>query len=146
MRYQSAKLILAFAAAVLLASPVVRAAEDIRTVDMTVPLLDEAGKPLKDSSQATTEDPKCNKCGGFTLGIAIDHALKVRYADEQNLPGEQNWARALLGDRIKSDKAAKLTVKEADTIERLVMKAYQGPLIAQIVPKIDPNRKVPELQ
>jgi len=121
-------------------------ADDQRAVDMTAVLHDGNGRVLKDFSEQAQGDQACEKCPALTVGRAVDHALKARFPDEQNLPGEQSWARALLGDRVKADKAARLTLKEAETIERLVMKAYTGEVIAQIVPMLDPNRKPPELQ
>jgi hypothetical protein len=115
-------------------------------VDMTTPLHEEDGSVSKHVEQATKDDPKCEKCEPVTLGFAINRALNMAFEDERGLPGEQKWARSLLGDRIKSDKAAALTAAETALIERMIEKAYPGFYIRQIIPLIDPNHPAPKIE
>lgn len=126
--------------------PAVFATEPTPAINMTKPLMDEKGKPLINGFEATPTDPKCDKCPVLTIGSAISHALNGQYDDERGLDGGQKWARSALAERIAGQKDAHLTAKEADTIEKLVERAYGGLVIKQIVPLIDPNKKVPELQ
>lgn len=118
---------------------------DSLAVDMTKPLLDEKGKPIADATQAEKDDPGCAHCPVFTVGAAISRALNTQFPDEQ-ITGDQKWSRSVLADRIKADKHATLTLKEAQLIETVVGKAYSGLVIKQIVPLIDPNHKPPEIQ
>lgn len=116
------------------------------TIDMTVLIVDEQGHTMKYQGEASADDPDCKKCSQLTLGKAISFALNTSFQDERNMPGDQRWARSILADRIRSEKAANLTAKEVSTIETVVEKLYSGQIIKQIVPRIDPNRKVPDLQ
>lgn len=116
-----------------------------RTIDMTVPMHEEDGSVSKHLEHATKDDTKCEKCEPITLGFVIAHALNLQFQDEQNLPGEQKWARSLLGERIKDDKAAVLSAPETALIERVVEKAYPGYYIRQIIPLIDPNHPIPKI-
>ena len=123
-------------------------AEDAKqhTIDMTIPMHDEDGSVSKHLEPATKDDPKCEKCDPITLGFTINHALNLQFRDEENLPGEQKWARSLLGERIKDDKAAALSAPEAALIEKVVEKAYPGYYIRQIIPLIDPNHRPPKVE
>ena len=129
----------------LLAFSVVHADES-RTVNMQTTIKDEKGKPAKDFAYVTKEDPTCANCSLLTVGVVIARALNATFPDERDLSGEQKWARSVLADRLKDNKAATLTVKEADLIEKLVGKAFGGETIKQVVPLIDPNKKTPEIQ
>ena len=120
-------------------------ADNSHVVDMTKPLVDEKGKAIPDATQAEKDDPSCAHCPVFTVGAAIARALNTQFPDEQ-ISGDQKWSRAVLADRIKNDKRAQLTVKEAQVIETVIGKAYSGLVIKQIVPLIDPNHKPPEIQ
>lgn len=135
------------AAVFLAASVSAHAADPERTIDMTAVLHDENGRVMKDfTEQQGPADTTCEKCAPLTIGRAIDHTLKAVFPDEQGLSREQLWTRALLGDSVKNNKAAKLTVKEIEVIERELIKGYNGDVMKQIIPMLDPNRKPPELQ
>lgn len=121
------------------------AQEVAKTVNMETPVRDDKGAVAKDMTFATKDDMTCTKCPVLTVGTVISRALNASFPDEANLPGDQKWARSVLAQRLKDDKAAKLTAKEAELIERLVGKGYGGDVIRQIMPLIDPNKKPPEL-
>jgi len=129
---------------ILLISPSLAIAAPF-TVDMTAPLHEEDGAISKHTEQATKDDPKCEKCQPITVGFAISHALNQAFPDEQSLPGEQKWARSVLADRIRDNKAAALTASEVALIVKLVEKAYPGVYIKQIIPLIDPNHPAPKI-
>lgn len=98
--------------------------------------------------EATREDQDCAKCSILTVGAAISHALNgdVRDARAQPLSGDQRWAQSILADRIRNSPKAQLELKEAKTIEDQVLAStYNGFVIKQIIPLIDPSRKVPQL-
>lgn len=127
-------------------------ADEARTVDMTTPIKDEKGKSTKDlAEQAGKDDITCAACPVFTVGRAISHALNMLRMDGKDVSGEevsgdQKWSRNILAERIRDSKSATLTVKEAALIEKLIGKAYPGEVIKQVIPLIDPNKKVPEIQ
>jgi hypothetical protein len=96
--------------------------------------------------QNRPQDVTCRACSIFTVGTAISRALNSVFQDEQQLAGDQKWARSILADRVKTDKSARLTAAETDLIQKLVGKAYGGQIIKQIIPLIDPNHKPPEIK
>jgi hypothetical protein len=124
----------------------VQAADVAPKADMTKPILDNKGQPIKDAFEATPNDPTCKMCPILTIGAAISHALSANFADEASLSGDQKWARSLLGNRLRDETDAHLTAKEVAVIEKVVGKAFGGQIIAQIVPLIDPNHKEPEVE
>lgn len=139
------KIVIVFVSFLALSSSVF--AEDVKQfkIDMTTPLRNENGTPMKNGEQATKDDPACEKCETATLGYAVSHALNLPFRDESDLPGEQKWARSLLADRIKDSKTAVLSAPETALIEKLIGKAYPGFVIKQIIPLIDPNHPAPKI-
>jgi hypothetical protein len=132
--------------ALIFTLPPAFAQEAAKTINMETSIKDDKGVPVKDLAFVTKDDPSCAHCPVLTVGTVISRALNAVFADEPNLPGDQKWARSLLAQRLKDDKVAKLTAKEAELIERLVGKGYSGDVIRQIMPLIDPNKKPPDLQ
>ena len=124
-------------------------ADEPKAIDMTKALLDEHGKPARDFAEATKDDPQCESCPVLTIGVAIARALNMINLNDREdvaLTGDQKWAMSELAARIRNAKEARLTVKEAEVIERRIGKAYTGPTIRQLMPVIDPNKKVPALE
>lgn len=121
-----------------LAAPVF-AAEALppRTIDMTTPITDLHGKPLPDGSQATQDDPKCEKCTALTLGTVVASALLAERKDEPNLSAVDKAKRGVLAMRIVDDKAAVLTAPQVSEIERLLT-VWSPLVVARALPLIDP--------
>lgn len=136
-------------ALMLLLAPIAAIAADPvtpRSIDMTVIINDETGKPLKDASQLTKDDPDCSKCAALTLGHAAAHALFAIFPDEQNLDGMQRWGRGVLAEKIKDNPAAELTTEDVTVIKRLIGRFYNGVVLLQAYPVLDPNMTPPKLQ
>ena len=133
------------ALSVTLAGLSAAAAPPGHTIDMTMVLQDEAGKPAKDTLVSEAKgDRDCANCPNLTLGAAVAHSLFATYPDERELSGEDKWARARLAQRVKEDKAAALTANEVTLIKRLLAKAYGPIVLLQAYPVLDPNAKPPE--
>lgn len=130
----------------LILLPLAAAAGGERTIDMTVALHDEFGRPAKDTLAAAKDDPDCARCPPLTLGRACAHALFAAYPDERELPADQKWARAVLAQRIENDKAARLDAEEIAAIKRLLGKAYGGVVLLQAYPLLDPNATPPAVE
>jgi hypothetical protein len=137
-------------AILLLASPAVAQPTPqpapARTIDMTVPINDAKGYPLKDPADVTPDDKACDKCAPLTLGHAIAHALNGSYDDERGLGWEQRYGRGALALRVQDQKEATLTAPETAVIERLLGKLWGPSVIVQAIPLLDPNMKPPEVQ
>lgn len=134
----------------VLASAAPLAAEDkVHTVDMTVLLVDEHGKPAKDVLARDPSDSDCSKCPTLTLGRAVAHSLFLSGGQEQGretVSAEQKWARAVLAERVKEDKAARLTADEVSVIKRQLATVYGGVILMQAYPILDPNSKPPAVK
>ena len=139
------------AALLVSASPVLAQVQPPRTIDMTTPLHNESGEPLKDANSNTTthigpdgkfvlDDPKCDKCPVLTVGRLVANALFN--VPEKDAKPDELWARGALAERIRDDKAAALTADEIAKIEKLVAVGYPSPMIImQVFPVLDPNAK-----
>jgi len=137
------KSILLALAVLCLASP---AFADGRAIDMTVALNDEQGRPAKDVLARDADDATCAHCPVLTLGHAIAHALYAMFPDEKTEPQDQKWARGVLAQRIKDDKAAVLSSEEITVIKRELGKAYGPAILVQAYPLLDPNAKPPQVK
>ena len=120
-------------------------------IDMTAPLSDWDGKPMKDALQATIEDQTCTKCDDLTLGMAVTHAMLMVLRDDTGIDGAQRWQWQEIVRRVHKDKAAQLTAKEQAVIGDRLLKVYANlpngaVVIGAAMPLIDPNRKPPELK
>jgi hypothetical protein len=128
------------------------AAEEPRrvTVDMTIVMLDLDGKPLKDSFQATAEDPNCKKCDDLTLGGAVMHALAQVLRDDQAVTAQRPaWLALALRIQGKSD--ATLNSREQTLIIDRIEKVYallpgSVAVTLRAPPLIDANWSPPELK
>lgn len=118
-------------------------ASDAVTVDMTTVLRDENGHPAKDALDCTD-----GKCPVLTLGRAASHALFARLPEDEKDPaqGDHAWARGVLAQRIRDDKAAKLSAEEISVIKQRLGEAYGAVIIMQAYPMIDPGAPVPALK
>jgi hypothetical protein len=117
-----------------------------RTIDMTVPLVDEIGRPAKDVLAREPDDPTCAHCPVLTLGHAIAHALFATLPGDKNESAEQKWARGVLADRVRDNKAAALSAEELALIKRDLAEAYGSLVIMQTFPLLDPNAKPPTVK
>jgi len=117
----------------------------VSSIDMTVVLHDDAGKPIADQYVQTSDDPSCSKCGSLTLGHAVAHALFAAFPDEKDLSGEQKWARGVLAEQIKNEPKAQLSSAQIVVIKALVGKLYNGVIVTQIFKLLDPNATPPAL-
>jgi len=119
------------------------------TVDMTTPLFDEAGVPIKDGfNRNPTEnkaDPDCSNCPQLTVGDAVAHALFFIQQGESVTP-EQKWSWAILAEKVRKDKAAALNAAQADLIYKRLGILYSGAILMKAMPLIDPNRQPPEVK
>ena len=118
---------------------------DPRPIDMTTPLVDEVGKPMKDPFEASKDDPDCTKCAVLTLGHAVAHALFFPEKGE-TLSGDQKWARGVLAQRVRDAKDAELTSEEITVIKAALAKVFGGIVLVQAYPLLDPNAKPPKVQ
>lgn len=116
-----------------------------RPIDMTVTMLDERGAPMKDPFQLTRDDPECAKCGPLTLGHAIAHALFYPEKGDA-LTGDQKWARGVLAQRVRDDKASELSSEEVTVIKKALAQVFGGIVLVQAYPMLDPNAKPPKVQ
>ncbi len=139
---------LIFAAALVLlpiAALAQAASMPAHTVDMTTPLHDVDGKPLKDPAAHDPDDPTCAKCPPLTVGDVVARALfNVPGSDDPHAKADPQklWARGALAMRIQKDKTAVLTAPEIAMIEELVGRGYPSPLlIMQVFPLLDPAAK-----
>lgn len=121
-------------------------------VDMTAVLMDDAGRPARDTfakepvpAGKEDADPKCDKCPVLRLGLAVSHALFAAFPDDKDSP-DQKWARAVLAQRVKEEKAAQLSAEEISVIKRQLGRAYGGIVLMQAFPLLDPNAKPPEVK
>lgn len=117
-----------------------------RPIDMTVFIVDENGKALKDPMDVDVADPNCLKCRNLTLGHAIARALFATLPGDEKTDPLQKWARSELAKRIMDSKEAVLTSNEITAIKRQIGSVYGGLVLGQIYPVIDPNVKVPDVQ
>lgn len=115
-------------------------------IDMTFVLHDEAGRPAKDTLMATPDDAACTHCPALTLGRAVAHALFASFPDEREIGAEQKWARAVLAQRIRDDRAVRLDADEIAVVKRLLGKAYGGVVLMQAYPLLDPNARPPAVK
>ena len=129
----------------------------VHTIDMTTPLHDADGAPLKDPSnnkathlvdgKPVLDDPTCDKCPVMTVGDLIVRALyNVNDSDDPHAKqdGEKLWQRGILAAKLKGDKAAVLTTDQVKEIKELIAKGFPSPLlISQIFPLLNPNDKPP---
>ncbi len=116
------------------------------TIDMTVVLSDQDGKPIEDQFTRPEGDKDCSHCKPLTLGSAVAHSLFFVGADERDVTPEQKWAWAILADKVRNDKSTALTAAESDLIVRRLGKIYGGIVLMRAIPIIDPNRKPPEIR
>lgn len=143
------KIILALIGLLLVAPP---AWADAYVVDMTNVLMGEDGRPARDvfakgpvAQGKEDPDPTCEKCPVLSLGLAVSHALFATFSQDSDTP-DQKWARAVLAQRIKSEKAAQLSAEEISVIKRQLGKTYGGVVLMQAFPMLDPNAKPPEVK
>lgn len=124
----------------LLSAPALAAAPS--PVDMTTVILDQRGKPIPDTSQATPEDPKCEKCSPLTLGTVVATALLTdRGQTEPNLSAIEKAKRGVLALKVLDGKDVTLNAKETADVVRLL--SIWPPLItARAIPLIDPNQDI----
>ncbi len=109
-----------------------------RTIDMTVVLLDQNGKPIPDATKVTPEDPSCSKCPPLTLGTAVATALLADHKEEATLSSIDKAKRATLALRLLDNKTAMLTAKETADIIRL-LNVWGSIVVVRVVPALDPN-------
>ena len=119
---------------------------DPGSIDTSVVITDELGKPAQDPVFATqVVDEKtgqarmdCAKCPTLTLGSAISHALLGSYQDERNLSGEQKQARGDLAKKARSSKSISLTSEEVTVVKKCLGEMYGPLVVSQAIPLIDP--------
>jgi hypothetical protein len=129
--------------------PIAAAAQDASkswTVDMTTPILDEEGVPIKDTFDRKAGDDACAKCRDLTIGAAAAHALLIVGQDDRDVTVEQKWSWAFLAERLRHDKAAKIDNATGDLLYRRIGKMYSGLVLLRIMPLLDPNKPVPAVR
>lgn len=142
----------------LLSSPAIGVAQ-AKPIDMTQPIVDDDGKPLKDvashermevdkDGKQIDRDPYCDKCKDLTIGTVIYRALTI--VDERKegtvLP-EDKEAWHDLGKRILHAPAITLTPEETTVVKQRLDKAgYSGLVTEEIKAAIDPTYEPPKIK
>ena len=116
------------------------------TLNTTMVLHGIDGKALKDPKESSKDDPACAKCDDLTLRVAAYYALTFSFPDEQNLSGDQKWARGELATKIMRNPSVQLTVEELDLLKKCVGKFWGTEVVTAIYPILDPNAKPPEIK
>lgn len=129
---------------------------DPGTIDMTVPLKDTHGKPLRDVGATSEDDKPCAKvkdnlpdveaCPVLTLGRAVSNVLYANFKEDANLDPRMRAARVRLADKLIDDSAARLTAAQITLIETLLGRNYNGLVLSQTYSLLQPNLELPEVK
>lgn len=109
-------------------------------IKLDVVITDSRGAPLKDPSQATKDDPTCDKCIPLTAAQAVAMALLTDQRDEIPAPTAIEKAKRgkLALEILDRPAAVKMTAQQITEVSKL-MKIW-GPIVdARVLPMLDPN-------
>jgi hypothetical protein len=122
------------------------------TVDMTIILKDDDGKPIPDaiacSGKQDSDMISCMSEHPLHLGDACSHALNIITQDEQKtVDGETRWSWSRWAHEIRNSKAVQLDSSQQKLlIDRLGKIGYSGMVLNSAFPYIDPNHKPPPIK
>ena len=107
-------------------------------INMLAPVLDETGKPYKDISQATKDDPNCEKCGPISLGTVIARSLGSRQQGDERLSFDEIVKRGMLAIDVQGNMSMHLNRDQINMIEKAVVASFGSIVVARVAQTIDP--------
>lgn len=110
-------------------------------IDLTAPILDEAGQPMRDCVQATADGKGCAKTEIVTVRRALTHALFTMTEQDRQASPDDRWKRGALGLRLEHETAYTPTVDEARVLKDCIGRLYPPLLVARLFSLLDPAAK-----
>lgn len=124
-----------------------RTAPAMRTLDLTVLILDENGHEVPDPTARDKDDPTCKKCPALTVGRVLSNALFAPPPPPTKLPIDEVWARGILANDMRQKQSITLREDQIKKLKDVIVVAYPEPIIVeQVMRVLDPDGPKPEFK